>query len=72
MHVKLSKKIYITTSFLSLQSGTHFSLEEQFRSDCYFFDGLCRQEDLQNVFRSKVQLYPPDLMKTTSGLENKK
>nr|XP_058964913.1 HAUS augmin-like complex subunit 7 [Pocillopora verrucosa] len=56
----------------SLQSGTHFSLEEQFRSDCYFFDGLCRQEDLQNVFRSKVQLYPPDLMKTTSGLENKK
>ncbi|XP_022790741.1 HAUS augmin-like complex subunit 7 isoform X2 [Stylophora pistillata] len=56
----------------SLQSGTPFSLEEQFRSDCYFFDGLCRQEDLQNVFRSKVQLYPPDLMKTTSGLENKK
>jgi len=58
--------------FKSLQSAAHFSLDDQFKNDCYFFDALCRQNDLQDIFRSKVQLYPPDLVKTTSGLEHKK
>ena len=58
--------------FKSLQSAAHFSLDDQFKNDCYFFDALCRQNDLQGIFRSKVQLYPPDLVKTTSGLEHKK
>lgn len=56
----------------SLQSAAHFSLGDQFKNDCYFFDALCRQNDLQDIFRSKVQLYPPDLVKNTSGLEHKK
>jgi len=33
---------------------------------------LCHQEDLQDIFRSKVQLYPPDLIKSAAGLEQKK
>ncbi|XP_044173929.1 HAUS augmin-like complex subunit 7 [Acropora millepora] len=57
-----------TTSF-SLAQNT---LEDQFKNDCYFFDALCRQENLQDIFRSRVQLFPPDLMKSTSGIELKK
>ena len=55
-------------SFSLVQS----TLEDQFKNDCYFFDALCRQENLQDIFRSRVQLFPPDLMKSTSGIELKK
>ncbi|KAK2574554.1 HAUS augmin-like complex subunit 7 [Acropora cervicornis] len=55
--------------FFSLAQST---LEDQFKNDCYFFDALCRQENLQDIFRSRVQLFPPDLMKATSGIELKK
>ncbi|KAM7426907.1 HAUS augmin-like complex subunit 7 [Porites harrisoni] len=62
-----------TTPVRSVSLATaHFSLEDQFKNDCYFFDALCRQQDLQDIFRSKVQLYPPDLIKSTSGLEQKR
>ena len=59
---------FVLYSFSLAQS----TLEDQFKNDCYFFDALCRQENLQDIFRSRVQLFPPDLMKATSGIELKK
>ena len=70
--VNYSHLLIFCHCFKSLQSAAHFSLGDQFKNDCYFFDALCRQNDLQDIFRSKVQLYPPDLVKNTSGLEHKK
>lgn len=59
----------VRTTSLSFAQAT---LEDHFKNDCYFFDALCRQENLQDVFVSKVQLFPPDLLRSTSGLEQKK
>ncbi|XP_048582265.1 HAUS augmin-like complex subunit 7 isoform X2 [Nematostella vectensis] len=47
------------------------SLAEQFESDCRLLDTLCRQEDLSEVFKMRIQLSPPDLVKANKINDNK-
>ena len=48
------------------------STSDQFEHDCQFLDALCRQEDLSDVFKARIQLYPPDLTKESSKSQEKR
>ena len=39
------------------------TLDEMFTDACDYLDLLCRRENLKDVFKEKIQLYPPDIEK---------
>ena len=39
------------------------TLDDAVSDACEYIDTLCRQEDLGELFKEKIQLYPPDIEK---------
>ncbi|XP_031552030.1 uncharacterized protein LOC116289272 [Actinia tenebrosa] len=48
------------------------SISDQFARDCQYLDTLCRQEDLSEIFKTRIQLSPPDLAKGGSRSDDKR
>ena len=51
------------------------TLDDAVSGACEYLDVLCRQETLQDIFKKKIHLYPPDIEKelvTTKQRESKK
>ena len=50
------------------------TLDEAMSEACKYIDLLCRQENLQDVLKEKIHLYPPDIEKqfVTKDHENKR
>ncbi|KAK3754475.1 hypothetical protein QZH41_018990, partial [Actinostola sp. cb2023] len=62
----------IDTSSKIMGKTTAESIEGQFEKDCRYLDMLCRQEDLSDIFKTRIQLCPLDLAKGNSRSDDRR